>query len=161
MTRFVFYRPCCHNSRHGLGRTARQSRIGHYFIRTRAERALSVLVKYEWNPVWQEKWGLSPGDAEKCADFDPTLCWDLHPYSVMVGRHRRIPQMSSSFGRGVTGHRTCEDLGTHTGPDSGKAFITCQTWRCSCKATWFCHTRSVPTVRVHHLSMWCKTGFKA
>lgn len=50
-----------------------------------------------------------------------------------------IPQMSSSFGRGVTGHRLCEDLGTlrprsrlRQGFDS-----LSQTKRCSCKATWF------------------------
>lgn len=48
-----------------------------------------------------------------------------------------IPQMSSSFGRVVTGNRLCEDLGTlrswfQQGFDS-----LSQIKRCSCKASWF------------------------
>jgi len=54
-------------------------------------KAQSLLVKYEWNPAWQEKWGLSPGDTKQCACV---LCmlWSntrQRPasHSAPIGRH--------------------------------------------------------------------------
>lgn len=107
----------------------RQSRTGHYFIWSEAERwaeARSLLVKYEWNPAWQEKWGLSPGDTEQCACV---LCW-LWSYtlrrpvshSAMLGRrtvfHKWAPVLAGEW-QATGSVRIWERWGR--GPGSGRA----------------------------------------
>lgn len=58
--------------------------------------ARSLLVKYEWNSAWQEKWGLSPGDTEQCACV---LC-RLWSYSL-----QRTASHCATIGRGTVFHK--------------------------------------------------------
>lgn len=103
--------------------------------------AQSLPVKYDWNPAWQQEWGLSLGDTEKRACGLRTL---LIPHSAQGLQPTQPPtryegctvfqQMSSSFGRGVTGNKPSGWCGNTEGAGSGWALTaSSQTWRCSCK----------------------------
>ncbi len=115
--------------------------------------ARSLLVKYEWNPAWQEKWGLSPGDTERCACV---LCmlWSYSlqrpaSHSAMIGRrtvfHKWAPVLAGEW-QATGSVRIWE----HRGPGPGRASTASAKARgCSCKDTWFSlpHTRCQQSAR--------------
>lgn len=96
--------------------------------------------------MWQEESGLSPGDTEQCACG---LCrlwsYTLEGPTSLSAHDRKahcFPQMSSSFGRVVTGNRLCEDLGTLRSWLQQAFDSLSQIKRRCCKATWFSLPRS-------------------
>lgn len=145
-------------------------RTGHYFIWSESRQmsdAQSLLVKYEWNPVWQEKWRLSLGDTEQCA-YVPHRLWSytLQRTCIPLCHGRKSAPYSTNelqFWQGSDRPQALWGSGNTEVQGSSRALTaSAKPKDAPVKATWFSppHTRcqqSEPALFKHVV---CKAGFK-
>lgn len=143
--------------------------------------AQSLLVKYDWNPAWQEKWGLSSGDTEQCTCV---LCvlWSYTlqrraSHSAMIARHtvfhKWAPVLAGEW-QATGSVRICRwwwwwwGVGTHRSRlRQGFLTASAKPGDTPVKLLDFLHHTHTDTHILSansqclvHSSMWCRVGFK-